>query len=85
MYIVRMRVGEYRTAYISHADFSVLYRQGRSLVKCGKRNGCKVRFIVCDAETREAIVRFYSRQRQDGGKWMAAQSVIGKYHTHIDF
>lgn len=83
MYRVCISIGNYHSDILSCAEFSKIYRAGRSFVKCGKRNRFKVRFIVRDVDN-ETVVRFYSFQRVSG-EWVARQSIVGRYHTHIDF
>lgn len=84
MYKISISIGAYHTDAESCVAFSTIYRAGRSLVKCGKRNRFKVRYIVRDAETNRTVVRFYCYQRVSG-EWVARQSIVGKYHTHIEF
>lgn len=85
MYIVRLRIGDFRTEAETSADFATLYRAARTVAKCGKRNGFRTRFVISDMLTGETIVRLYSLKRDSTGEWMAAQSGIGKYHRHINF
>lgn len=84
MYEVCIRIGSYHTYVLTCEDFSKIYRAGRSIVKCCKRNRFKARFIVRDAVTYEDVVWFYSRQSVSG-EWVACQSSVGKYHKHIEF
>lgn len=85
MYIVMVRIGGYRVESTTSAEFAALYRAGKSFVRFGKRHCIRVSIVVRSAETFDTLIRFYSLQRPSSGEWVAAQSRIGKYHTHIDF
>ena len=85
MYSVRVRIRDYRTAYEAHEDFATLYRAARTLVKFGKRHGIRTSLVISDWRTGNTIVRLYSFKRDLTGEWVAAQSSVGKYHTHIQF
>lgn len=85
MYSVRVRIGDYRTEYETHEEFATLYRAARTLVKFGKRRGVRTSFVISDWLTGKTIVRLYSLNSHSKGEWVAAQSSVGKYHTHIQF
>lgn len=85
MYNVRVRIGDYRSEFDASKDFATLYREARKLVKGGKYYGVRVSFVISDWRTGEPIVRLYSLNSRVSDGWVAAQSSLGKYHTHIQF
>lgn len=80
-YYVEWKIENVRYSFEWNGDIKVLWKQALMLVRDGRRNHIKCKYIVRDNMTGEKLFYLYSR-RASNGRYIAKLNAVGKYGRH---